>query len=139
MAKKDHFSGKELFLKRIAKDSVFCNLFSDPENQLKLYHYLHPEDKSVKASDFNTVTIQNIMTDQIYNDLGFTVRDRLLILAEAQSKWSVNILVRILMYMAYTLKEYIVKNNRDVYNSKKIEMPEPEFYVIYTGTLYRNR
>lgn len=70
--------------KRTAKDSVFCDLFDDPEYQLKLYQLLHPEDKSVAVSEFTTVTISDILTDQPYNDLGFIVRDKLLFLVEAQ-------------------------------------------------------
>lgn len=125
-------------VKRTIKDSVFCDLFADPENQLKLYHILHPEDKDVLLSDFTTVTINNVLTDQLYNDLGFTVKDKLLILVEAQSTWSINIILRIIMYLAQTLKEYITVRELNVYGSAKIDVPRPEFYVVYTGTDKKN-
>ena len=37
------------------------------------------------------VTIENVLTDNLYNDLGFIVGDRLMILVEAQSTWTMNI------------------------------------------------
>ena len=43
------------------------------------------------------MTIHNVLLDQCYNDLGFLVGNRLLVLAEAQSTWTVNILVRSLL------------------------------------------
>ena len=41
--------------------------------------------------------------------------------------------VRILLYLAMTWHDYIRKNKFNVYGSKKIPLPRPEFYVIYTG------
>ncbi len=39
------------------------------------------------------VTIDNVLTDNLYNDLGIMVgNNRLLLLLEAQSSWTVNIL-----------------------------------------------
>ena len=69
----------------------------------------------------------------MYNDLGFTVGSKLLVLVEAQSTWSVNIVVRVLLYLANTWQEYIESNKLNVYGSKKIELPRPELYVVYTG------
>lgn len=126
------------FVKRNVKDSVFCNLFEDPENQLKLYRFLHPEDTAVTVDDFHTVTIENILTDQMYNDLGFLVKDRLLFLVEAQSSWSINIIPRIVMYLGESLNSYIIATKQKRYGSKKLSIPRPEFYVVYTGTDKKN-
>ena len=38
------------------------------------------------------ITIYNVLVDGLYNDLGFRVGDRQIILVEAQSTWSVNII-----------------------------------------------
>lgn len=119
--------------KRTAKDSVFCDLFGDPKYLFQLYQSLHPEDVGATEQDLGNVTIQNVMMEQPYNDLGFTVGDRLLVLLEAQSTWSENILIRILMYLASTWKEYIVGHHLDLYGSGKVSLPKPELYVIYTG------
>ena len=79
------------------------------------------------------MTIKNILSGQIYNDLGFMVNEKLVVLIEAQSTWTVNIIVRSLLYLAQTYQEYIESTEQDVYRSKKIRLPEPELYVIYTG------
>ena len=123
----------KLEAKKTVKDSVFRDLFEKPEYLLQLYQALHPEDTKTTVEQLGIVTIQNILIDQVYNDLGFTVRDKLLVLVEAQSSWSENIIVRILIYLAETWKEYIQNTKQNVYGSKKLNLPEPELYVIYTG------
>ena len=85
--------------KRTVKDSVFTNLFGDSKYLLQLYQVLHPEDIDVGEKDLKTITLENIFTDDIYNDLGFTKGDKLMVLTEAQSTWSVNIIIRALEYL----------------------------------------
>lgn len=123
---------EETKAKKTVKDSVFCDLFEQPKYLLQLYKALHPEDTEVTESQIGGVTIRNVFLDQLYNDLGFMVGSKLLLLIEAQSTWSVNIVVRILLYLASTWKEYIEENQLNVYGSK-IKLPKPELYVIYTG------
>jgi hypothetical protein len=124
---------QEIKAKRTAKDSVFVDLFKDKKYLLQLYKTLHPEDVTATEDSIEIVTLKTILTDNIYNDLGFTVHGRLLILVEAQSTWSMNILIRMLMYIAQSYNEYFLKTNQDLYKSKKVEMPKPELYVVYTG------
>ena len=71
-----------------------------------MYQFLHPEDENVTEEELEIQTIQNVLVDQMYNDLGFRVRNRLLILVEAQSTWSLNILVRGFIYFAQTYNQY---------------------------------
>ena len=80
------------------KDSVFTNLFQDKKYLIQLYKTIHPEDKDVTEAELKDITIHNILTDDIYNDLGFLVGDRLVILVEAQSTWTENIVIRSLIY-----------------------------------------
>ena len=42
-------------------------------------------------------------------------------------------MVRVLLYVAWTWYKYIKQNELDIYDENKIELPEPELYVIYTG------
>lgn len=79
------------------------------------------------------MTIKNIFIGQSYNDVGFQVGERLIILAECQSSRTKNIIVRSLMYLSQTYQEYIEATKQDVYESKKIRLPEPELYVIFVG------
>ena len=123
--------GTEVPSKRTAKDSVFCDLFQDPENLLELYRCLHPEDTTATVDDLGNVTLRNILVEDQYNDLGFTVRDRQLILLEAQSTWSANIVLRILMYLTETWNAALIHDN--LYSTVPVHLPKPELYVLYTG------
>lgn len=116
----------------VTKDSVFRSLFSEPQNLLKLYQSLHPEDAKVTAQDLHIVTMGQMFFNGIYNDLGFLVGDRMLILAEAQSTWSKNIILRELMYLVGTYQEYLTRNGANLYSSKPVALPKPELYVVYT-------
>lgn len=124
---------EEQIVKRTIKDSVFTDFFRIPSNLLALYKVLHPEDKDVTISDLQDITVENVLVDDIYNDLGFRVSDRLIILVEAQSTWSSNIIIRVLLYLAKTYQDYIDDNGLDLYTSKKLSLPKPELYVLYTG------
>ena len=118
---------------RNAKDSIFCDLFSRSEYGLQLYKVLHPEDKDVEAENITLVTLSSLMMRYRYNDLGILVRDRLLVLVEAQSSFTENILVRFLMYLGDTYNRYINREKLNIYGTKKVKLPIPELYVIYHG------
>ena len=119
--------------KRKIKDSVFTDLFQDKKYLIQLYRTLHPEDKDTTEEQLSDITIHNIMTNDVYNDVGFMVGEKLLILTEAQATWTENIAIRILIYLMVTYQDYIKKTKQNVYKSKKIRLPKPEMYVIYTG------
>ena len=108
-------------------------MFQDKKYLIQLYQALHPEDKDVTEDKLTDVTIENVLTDNIYNDLGFMVGNRLLILVEAQSTWTVNIIIRALMYLIQTYHNYFERTKQSLYKSKKVQIPMPELYVIYTG------
>lgn len=114
-------AGMSVKVKRKTKDSVFVDLFKDKKNLLQLYKTLHPEDTEATEDSLTDVTIKNILTDNLYNDLGFIVRDKLFILIEAQSTWTVNILIRILLYIAQSYRDYFDRTHQNLYNSKKVK------------------
>lgn len=118
---------------RGVKNSVFLDLFSIPKYSLQLLRTLHPEMTDLTENDMKPVTLNPVIMNGQYNDLALLVRDKLMIFVEAQSTWSINIMVRILMYLSWTYKEYIAEHDLNIYVSKKLIIPEPEFYVIYTG------
>ena len=62
--------------KRTIRDSVFSDLFGNKKYLLQLYQTLHPEDMGATQEDLTDVTIQNVLTDDLYNDLGFRNGDR---------------------------------------------------------------
>lgn len=119
--------------KRRIKDSVFTNLFQDKKYLLQLYKALHPEDPNATEEEIADITIKHVLVDANYNDLGFSVANRLMILVESQSTWTLNIIIRALMYLIQTYHDYFKRTNQNLYRSKKVNMPIPELYVIYTG------
>ena len=125
--------GGEASANREAKDSVFCDLFSQEQYLLRFYRDLHPEDGTVAASDVALVTLDRVLTNGQFNDLGFTVRDRLVVLAEAQSTWSPNIVVRMLLYLADTYRRHITRTEQNKYLATPVRLPVPELLVVFTG------
>lgn len=124
---------QELGMNGKAKDTVFRDVFSNPRYTLQLYKVFHPEDTETTIDDIKNVTINNILTTDIYNDLGFMVGERIIIMTEAQSTWSVNIITRLILYFAETVKRKIIDEDIDIYRSKLVHIPKPEFYVVYCG------
>lgn len=124
---------KEQKSKRAGKDSVFIDLFHQPKYALSLVKALDPFIE-LTQKDIEFVTLHSVLMIKPYNDLGLLVKDNLIICAEAQSTWSVNVLVRMFMYLAETYYKYIQNHKEmNLYGGKKVKLPTPKCYVIYTG------
>jgi len=115
------------------KASVFEDLFSDSANRFELYKVLHPEDTEITIDEVQEITLSRILLKGQYNDLGILVRNKLIVMAEAQSTWTVNIIPRLVMYLGETWLRYGKRNHFNWYSETKVELPETEMYVIYTG------
>ena len=125
----------EATAKRKSKDSIFADLFHILRYALQLVKALHP-DTDVNENDIFFATLRPVLLNEVYNDLGLLVKDKLLILVEAQSTWTLNVLIRSLIYLADTYNGYIHRQQPkkvNVYGTRKIDFPKPEFYLIYTG------
>ena len=109
-------------MKRTIKASVFSDLFGDKKYLLQLYRTLHPEDTTATETDLTDITIENVMVDGLYNDLGFMVSNRLMILLEAQSTWTENILIRALLYMAKTWQRHLSDLGENLYASRRVKL-----------------
>ena len=120
-------------VKRTAKSSVFTHLFTIPKYMRELYISLHPKDKEIKESELKDWTISSILTNIQVNDLGILVKDTLILLVEAQSIWTLNILPRALQYLSESYNRYVQNTNQNIYGTKKVTLPRPELYVVYTG------
>lgn len=119
--------------KRGSKDSVFCDLFSDESYVFQLYKDLHPEDQDADARDVCVRTIKSTFINTLYNDLGFTVGDKYVLLVEAQSVWDRNIPMRMLFYLSETYKRYLADTNQPIHSKKLLNVPKPDLYVVYSG------
>ena len=123
-------------INRGAKNSVFLDLFGRKEYLLRMCQAILPGDKDITEDDITVVTIENVVSIKHYNDMGIMLsraRGKLLILAEAQSLWSVNVLFRLWEYVIDTLMNYFINNGYDIHGTPKLPMPDVETYIIYTG------
>lgn len=88
----------------------------------------------VTEEDIEFVTLHSVLMVRPYNDLGLLVKDKMFFCSEAQSTWSLNVLVRMFLYLAETYNRYIQKHKEmNIYGTKKIIIPKPACFVIYTG------
>ena len=62
---------KDSFAKYTVKDSVFTTIFRDKKYLIQLYRALHPEDTETTEDALTDITIRNVLTNGIYNDLGW--------------------------------------------------------------------
>ena len=112
------------------KNSVFTFLFSEPGPLRELYCALEdvtlPEDVPV-----NINTLQNVLFMGLVNDISFEIGGKLVVLIEHQSTINPNMALRLLMYIA-RLYEKMTKN-KDIYSTKPLAVPRPEFFVLYNG------
>ncbi len=56
-----------------------------------------------------------------------------MILVEAQSTWSPNIVIRMMSYAVQSLMDYFREREVFLYGNRMITCPKPELYVVYTG------
>jgi predicted transposase/invertase (TIGR01784 family) len=112
------------------KDSVFSFLFSEPETLRELYSALEgiPLDPDA-AIEINTLS--SVLFMEQINDISFTVDNRLVILLEHQSTINPNMPLRLLMYIARVYEK--ITDSKNIYGSKKVPIPRPEFIVLYNG------
>ena len=87
------------------RDSLFIDLFSDKNRLIELYKSLVDDESKISIEDIEIITLENIITTGVYNDLGFRVKDEIIILMEAQSVYTENIVIRVLFYLSDTLKD----------------------------------
>ena len=113
------------------KDSVFSFLFSDPDVLRELYCALEgvslPQDVPVTIN-----TLQDVLYMDRVNDISFEIGGKLVILIEHQASLNPNMALRLLMYGARVYEKIVT--GKDIYSSRRILLPQPEFYVLYNGT-----
>ena len=122
---------------RTYQDSVFCNLFSDPSRGIELVNALC--HTNYQASDLQNVTLHYVLKRDRYNDLAFLTKDQqLIIFFEQQSSFDPNIPIRTLLYAVRAYEKWLSGeyggSKWDLHSKKKIPLPEPKIFVLYTGS-----
>ncbi|MEE0060740.1 MAG: Rpn family recombination-promoting nuclease/putative transposase [Acutalibacteraceae bacterium] len=113
------------------KDTIFRSVFSNPADAIDLYNQIS-DTKINSDAPVEIVTL----TDELYvkqlNDLGLLIDNKLIVLVEQQSTYSKNLPLRLLMYIAREYEKVLDK--KALYRSKRVEIPNPEFFVLYNGS-----
>ena len=81
------------------KNSVFTTLFNDHDSLLELYNAISDSNFGTDTK-ININTLKSILYMGIYNDISFTIDDKIVCLIEHQSTISENLPLRLLMYIA---------------------------------------
>jgi predicted transposase YdaD len=112
------------------KDSVFSFLFNDPGTLRELYGALAdiklPPDTPVTIN-----TLEGVLYKTRLNDVSFEIDNKLVIILEHQSTINPNLPVRLLMYIGRIYEK--ITAGRNIYGSKRLSLPRPEFIVLYNG------
>lgn len=62
----------------------------------------------------------------------YTIKDSVFTSLFQDKKYLIQ-LYRALLYLVQSYQHYFEQQDADLYSSKKVKMPEPEVYVIFTG------
>ena len=112
------------------KDTLFSELFSEPDRLRELYNALadtdYGEDTPVEIN-----TLENVFFKDLKNDVSFTIGEKYVVLLEHQSTVNANMPLRCLMYIARVMEK--ITNERAIYQEKLLKIPTPEFIVLYNG------
>jgi hypothetical protein len=112
------------------KNSVFSLLYEDTDALRETYLAL-PGTSIGENEKIELNTLTNVLFMEQINDVSFTVGNRLVVLFEHQSSVNPNMPLRVLLYIARLYEKNIER--KKLYSKKKIEIPKPEFYVLYNG------
>ncbi|MBP3467951.1 MAG: Rpn family recombination-promoting nuclease/putative transposase [Lachnospiraceae bacterium] len=116
------------------KDRVFRALFGNPEqkeNILSLYNTLNGTNYK-NTKDLFIETIDDVIYVGMKNDAAFLI-DCCLSLYEHQSTLNPNMPLRGFMYFVEMYSRYVTENDFNIYSSKQIKIPAPQYYVFYNG------
>jgi predicted transposase/invertase (TIGR01784 family) len=111
------------------KSRIFTMVFSQKKELLELYNAMNGTDyEDPEQLEINT--LENAIYLAMKNDISFLV-DSCLSLYEHQSTYNPNIPLRFLEYVTDLYSG--MTRNKNLYGTRLIEIPPPEFVVFYNG------
>lgn len=126
-----HFWWWKLRINRRYKDRLFRFLFRDKKDLLELYNAVNGSDYT-NAEELEIITLNDVLFMKMKNDLSFMIADQLN-LYEHQSTYSPNMPLRGLLYFAQQYEGLTAQRKDDIYGTKLIKLPTPEYVVFYNG------
>lgn len=112
------------------KDRLFKLVFREKKDLLQLYNAVNHTTYD-KPEDIEVNTMEDVIYMGMKNDISFIIHN-VLNLYEHQSTFSPNLPLRGLFYFADIYRKIVGKNS-DLYSSKLIKLPVPQFIVFYNG------
>lgn len=132
-------AAKAYEVNRNFKDGIFTEMFLRiPEYKVKAVQQIAEKEchdfDDITPDEIKVTSLGNVFVQSIHNDVSMEARGKSMFLIEAQSTWSINILVRVLIYYSAILFQWAFgKSDINIYGSKRIEIPRPYFCYAYTG------
>ena len=114
------------------KSSLFCLSLREKKDLLELYNAINGSDYQ-NPEELIIYTIEDAVYIGIKNDISFLFGE-MLSLYEHQSSQNPNMPMRGLLYLARNYESYIDQNSLNIYGSKQLTFPLPQYYVFYNGT-----
>ncbi len=115
---------------RTYKDGIFRTLFNDKEKLIELYNALEGTHFGLDIP-LEFQTLEDAIYKNLKNDIAFTIDGKYIIFIKHQSTDNPNLPLRLLEYSTKTLGNMV--KDREVYSTRKIKLPFPEFYMFYNG------
>ncbi|MCL2772644.1 MAG: hypothetical protein FWD71_04765 [Oscillospiraceae bacterium] len=112
------------------KDTVFTKYFSDKNRLIEVYNAINGTNYTPDVN-LSINTLRNVLYLGRYNDISFTLDNKLVVLIEHQSTINPNMPLRFLLYLA-RLYEIII-DDTNLFTDDLVKMETPEFYVFYNG------
>lgn len=117
---------------RVYKDRLFRLIFSSKEELLALYNAVRgTQYKDAEALEITT--LDDVLYMGMKNDLYFLLDD-VLNLYEHQSTYCPNMPLRGVFYLADIYRKYVDASGGDLYGSRRLMLPLPQYLVFYNGT-----
>jgi len=116
--------------KREYKATLFSKLFNDTDRLRELYNAIADTDYG-EDTPIEINTLESVFFNDFRNDLSFTIGGKYVVLLEHQSTINSNMPLRCLMYIARVYEQ--ITDNRALYHKKLLQIPTPEFIVLYNG------
>lgn len=126
-----HKSIKRYWVNRRYKDRLFRKIFKNKKDLLQLYNainntsYTNPEDLTITTLD-DTIILS------MKNDLSFIISSAMN-LYEHQSTFNPNMPIRGVFYFSRLYETYIAQHKLDIYDSKLVKLPTPQYVIFYNG------
>ncbi len=108
------------------------HLWQKTKDLLQLYNAVNNSDYT-NPNDLEIITLEDVIFMKMKNDLSFMIGNRLN-LYEHQSTYSPNMPIRGLIYFSRQYEGIIAEEKHNVYGSKLIKLPTPEYVIFYNGT-----